>query len=716
MDTKIQPQHLRRPAIVYIRQSTLQQVYEHRESTERQYALIERAKRLGWDASQVQVIDEDLGQSGSSTADRTGFQRMAAEVGLARVGAIISLEVSRLARSSADWHRLLDLCALSATLIVDDDGIYDPNDFNDRLVLGLKGTMSDAERHLLRLRLQGAMRHKASKGKLVFPAPTGYLFDDRGVLVMDPDEAVQEAIRLLFERFRLDGTAYGVAHYFHKNGLRFPGRLQHKDAPASIEWNTMTPTRVDSILRNPFYAGAYAYGRKPLHSVLVGDTLRRRRNYRLPTDQWSVLIRDALQGYISWEQYQANVQKLAANRAARDALIHRGAPRHGPALLQGLVICGRCGRRMQVAYPNSNQNPVYVCRAHATGGGTCWSVPMPNVDEAVVQAVLATMVPEELELSLSVVNEVERQAKVLDRQWKLRIERARYEAERAARQFHAVEPENRLVARTLEATWNEKLRGLAQVEQEYEETRQSRKLTLTDEDRRAITELARDVPRLWQAATTTMEERKRILRLLIEDLVLTPVDVPQRVTQIRVLWKTGATQEIVAPRPAREETWKTPDAVVTAIRELVEQRLTDAEVADALNARGLRSGHGRLFNRKLVSALRHAFKIQSKRTYCHNHLLPAQDERGWYSVRGLAAHYEVTEDIVRNWIHLKVIIPERQPPYRTRWIEVTPEVDARLREKIRHGYGPRGTRRRAPRRAPPPRPRAAALGHDEKED
>ncbi len=336
MSPKIRPEHLSRLAIIYVRQSTLMQVHEHRQSTERQYNLADLAKQYGWEAALVQVVDEDLAHSGTSTADRSGFRRLAAEVGLGRVGAIFSLEVSRFARSSADWHRLLDLCSLSDTLIIDDDGVYNPNDFNDRLVLGMKGTMSDAERHVMKLRLQGGRVHKAKKGELAFPAPTGYVFDG-GALVFDPDEHVQRAIRLLFERFRIDGSALAVVRYFAQHDLQFPSRYEVRDGPAQIEWKPLTHARVITVLKNPLYTGTYVYGRRHNKRVIAEGRIRYQRDHRLPRDQWISLVPDAHPAYISWEQHMANLKRLEENWTARGGAInHKGAPRRGEALLRVL--------------------------------------------------------------------------------------------------------------------------------------------------------------------------------------------------------------------------------------------------------------------------------------------------------------------------------------------------------------------------------------------
>jgi DNA invertase Pin-like site-specific DNA recombinase len=693
MSTKIRPEHLARPALVYIRQSTLLQVHEHRESTERQYALVELAKRLGWDATQIEVIDEDLGQSGASAARRKGFQRLTAAVSLGKVGAVLSLEVSRLARSSSDWHRLLDLCALSDTLIIDDDGVYDANDFNDRLVLGMKGTMSDAERHSMRLRLQGGILHKAKKGELVYPPPTGYVFED-GALVFDPDEQVQKAIRLLFERFRLEGSVSGAVRYFTRNKLLFPSRHAHRGAPAEIRWHALDVPRAVTLLRNPVYAGAYAWGRNRDRRVLVEGAVRRKHEKLQEREQWHAFLRDAHPAYISWEQHLENLKRLEDN-AVRGAHVRgRGAPRGGLALLQGLVLCGKCGRRMHPVYSVAD-DPSYQCSQRLYGEGNCWSTLARRIDDKIVETLLAAFAPPELDLSLAVLKEVERQAEAVNRQWKLRLERVRYEAQRAERQYNAVEPENRVVARTLESRWNQKLEELARVEHEYEQARSTRPLELSDKDKKKILTLAGDLPGLWNAPTTTNSDKKRILRLLIQEVVLSPVDVPKRVTRIRILWKTGAITELLTPRPTFSESRRTSPQVIAEVRKLAKQHYCDSRIAEELNQRGLKSGLRHAFTGKLVAGIRKRQGIRAGRSAGGFSIqVPERDEQGLYSVRGLIAHFGVTDPMVRYWVKRGLLTPvhSRTPMHKWNkepfWFEMTPQLEALLAKARSQGYEP----------------------------
>lgn len=696
MSTKIRPEHLAKPARVYIRQSTLMQVHEHRESTERQYALVELAKRLGWDATQIEVIDEDLGHSGTSAAQRKGFQRLIAEVSLGKVGAVLSLEVSRLARSSADWHRLLDLCALSDTLIIDDDGVYDANDFNDRLVLGMKGTMSDAECHSMRLRLQGGILHKAKKGQLVFPPPTGYVFDN-GALVFDPDEQVQKALHLLFERFLLEGSVTGTVRYFSNHGLRFPSRHAHQGASAEIQWNPLTVSRALSILRNPVYAGAYAWGRNRERRVLVEGQVRRKHEKLETREQWHAFLRDTHPAYITWEQHLENLRRIEDNAFKRAHAHGRGAPRNGEALLQGLVLCGKCGRRMRPVYPLSSL-PCYQCCRRAYGEGNCWSTVARRIDAKVVETVLQAFAPPELDLSLAVLKQVEHQATDVDRQWKLRLERARFEAQRAERQYNMVEPENRIVARTLETRWNQKLQELAQIEREYEEAKNTHKLALSEKDKKNILALAGDLPKLWNAPTTTAVDKKRILRLLVQEVVLSPVDVPQRSTRIGILWKTGATTELMTPRPSMEQACRMSPEVIAEIRKLAKQHYSDKHIAQALNQQGFKSTkHSKrgLFTQTSVATLRRRRGIRSEwNPETDSVRVPERDEQGLYSIRGLTAHFGVTASMVLYWVRRGLItpVPSHTPmpkwskqPF---WFQLTPQLKALLGKARRQGYGP----------------------------
>jgi DNA invertase Pin-like site-specific DNA recombinase len=486
-------EHLRRDAYLYVRQSTLRQVFENTESTQRQYALRERAVALGWPRDRVVVIDSDLGQSGAD-ADRAGFQRLVAEVGLGRVGIVLGLEVSRLARNCSDWHRLLELCALADTLILDEDGLYDPRQFNDRLLLGLKGAMSEAELHLLRARLRGGLLNKARRGELRLPLPIGFTRDAQGRTTLNPDQQVQGAVRRLFEVFRETGSALAVVKRFRREQWLFPRRVRGGTNRGDLLWGALGHTSVLNVLHNPRYAGAYVFGRTRVHRSKNGKMAPRVQ----PQDQWSVLLMDATPAYITWEQYQINQQLLRQN--ARSTPTHSGPPGQGCALLQGLVLCGVCGNRMTVRYHHraSGEVPDYVCQREGIEQGKpiCQSLPGRDLDAAVGTLLLARLTPASVELAIAVEEELRTRGREANELRRLQVERARYEADLARRRYVQVDPENRLVAGTLEAEWNDKLRAARDAQEQHERLQNASTVGLDPRIRDDLRTLADDVTRL----------------------------------------------------------------------------------------------------------------------------------------------------------------------------------------------------------------------------
>ncbi len=513
-----------RQAFIYVRQSTLMQVRDNTGSTARQYDLVRRAQDLGWPEERITVIDQDQGRSGASSAGRDGFEQLIAEVGLGHAGAVFSLEASRLARSCSDWYRLLEICALSDTLVIDEDGLYDPGQYNDRLLLGFRGTMSEAELHWLRNRLLGGQWAKAERGALRFRPPTGYVFDAAKRLVFDPDEEVQQAIHLLFSLFDRSGSALAVVRHFAEHRLRFPTRPWRSDTENELDWQPLAYERVLSVLHNPTYAGAYVYGRTQTRlRTLPGEAPRiKERTRQLKPGDWPIVLREHHPAYISWEQFLHHQQRLDDNRTLRDDN-RRGATREGAALLQGIVLCGRCGRRMTLRYLKGNI-PSYECNQlhKQRGAKTCQSLRGDGVDRAVANALLEAMTPAQLEISLATFNALEAQARALDQQWQRRLERARYEAELARRRYLAVDPDHRLVARRLEQDWNAKLAEIEQLEREYADSPMAKHQPLSDRERAKILALAHDLPALWQAPTTTQTDHKQLLRLLIKEVTLEP--------------------------------------------------------------------------------------------------------------------------------------------------------------------------------------------------
>jgi len=685
MMEKILSQHTNRKAIVYLRQSTLKQVYEHRESTNRQYGLRERAIDLGWSEKLVEVIDDDLGQSGTCTDSRFGFQHLAEEVAQGRVGAVFALEVSRLARSSTDWHRLLDLCGLADVLIADDQGVYSPRDYNDRLLLGLKGQFADAELYWMRLRLQGGKMHKARRGELRCTPPPGYEWDpSERRLRLDPDEHVQRAIRLVFERFRIDGTANAVTQYFVRNKLQIPARDLSTNR---IRWISPRTGAIRNILRNPSYAGAYVFGRHEQRASLVNGQVRR-QCATLPQEQWKVCIRGRHPEFIAWEEFMTNQQKLHDNRSVKKVAGHPGAPRKGKSLLQGIVVCGKCGLGMGVRYRDCRRVDRYVryeCsnRSKRVGSGreVCWRVPAHAIDEAVEQLFLEAVQPPEVELGLATIREMERQGAETDRQWKLRIERAEYDVRIAERRYKAVDPDNRIVARSLEREWNDKLVELENLNSEYEHVRLREKFEITDEDRKRVLALSRDLPKVWRASTTTNGERKNLLRMLIKVVVLRPIDVPYRATKVHVTWQTGASSELVVPHVRKDREW-TPATATDIICKRAETGTSDGDIAAELNERGLCTGRGHPWTESRVRFIR--LRNGLFRQAPHRDRLSPRPSDGMYSVRGAAAQLGVDEATLRAWVRKGLLRPASEESEGVLWFNLDAATRAHLRT-IRSG-------------------------------
>ncbi len=594
---KIHAGHRKRNAYVYVRQSTLRQVLENTESTQRQYALQSRAAALGWAREQIVVIDGDLGQSGASAVDRAGFQKLVAEVSLGRVGIVIGLEVSRLARNSADWHRLLELCALSDTLILDEDGIYDPSHYNDRLVLGLKGTMSEAELHVLSMRLRGGILNKVRRGEFALPLPVGFVYDEQQRVIPDPDQQVQHSVRQLLEAFRRRGSVMGTVREFRQKGWRFPVRSQKGRRPGDLEWVVLTRNRVYSVLRNPRYAGAYAYGQNRNRKKPDGAG---RRTVRLPREEWYELKWNAHPGYLSREEYEENLRRLGENAPPPNPN-GRGAPREGPALLQGLAFCGRCGARMGTRYHQRGNRLVPDCVCHQSssnrGEPVCQFISGVGLDQAIGKVLVDTVTPVTLELALEVHQEIQAQEAEADRLRHMQVERARYEAGLAERRYKRVDPDNRLVAATLEADWNGKLSLACQAEQEYERLRLAGQQVFEQGQREQILNLARDFPQIWQDPNTPDRERKRMVRLLLEDVTLHR-DQQQITAHIR--FKGGATQTVYTPIQGRPD----PKAVAE-IERLLEDKCSYAEVAASLNDRGFRTARSKAYNVQAVRSIEH---------------------------------------------------------------------------------------------------------------
>jgi len=703
MTGKITGAHLQRQAYVYVRQSTPGQVHDHVESTQRQYALADRAEALGWPPELVEVIDEDQGLSGSSSDGRQGFLRLAHDVAHGKVGAVLAVEVSRLARSSQDWQRLLSLCAVAQVLVVDENGIHDPSYHDDKLLLDIKGAMSEQELRWLSLRLAGGRLNKARRGKAYVTAPTGYVWGGQG-LELDPDEAVRKAVHAVFERFRIEPSARAVLRWTRKTGFLMPTRDR---SSGELHWRTLNGPRLYDMLHNPVYAGVYVFGRKPTKQVLVDGEIRTTRVRLEERSEWPVAIDDAHPGYITWETYLANQDKLRTNRTA-GSVAARGAAREGRALLAGLLLCGRCGRRMSPHYYSSDHATsrwLYQCEGD-DDERQCWSLSGVSIDAAVEELFLQTMVPDEIELGLAVQLEAEQQGDSLEQAWRARLEQARYEARLAERRYKAVDPDNRVVARTLEGDWEQRLRDLLSVEQQYEEARLKHKVVLDEQDRRRIRELAHDLPAVWRSPTTSMADRKAMLRIAIEAISLHPVEVPERATRVHVQWRGGATSELVVARPGRGA-HKTSSEAVEAIRELAAAGLRDDEIADELNRRGIRTGFRLEWNEERARIARHRAGI--KRLAPDRPRLPPLPPRnaaGRYSVPGAAAYFGVSHGTIYRWIHNGLVEATRAdlgPHRNVFWIAIDAQTEERLARKTRsvRGRGRSTARGRKARRRGP---------------
>jgi DNA invertase Pin-like site-specific DNA recombinase len=639
MSQQITTRHLHRLACLYVRQSTLQQVFENTESTARQYALRERAVALGWPPERIIVIDQDLGHSGASAADRAGFQRLVAEVGLGKIGLVLGLEVSRLARSSSDWHRLLEICALTGTLILDEDGLYDPATFNDRLLLGLKGTMSEAELYVLRARLQGGILNKARRGALKLHLPVGFCYAEDDRIILDPDRQVQDTIRFLFRTFQRTGSASATVRAFRQDHVSFPRRVRSGPHHGELVWGDLQHHDVLRILHNPCYAGAFVFGRTRTSKTVDGKI----HIASLPRAEWQVVVREAHVGYIPWEVYEMHLAQLAANSQAYTPQRLR-PPREGPALLQGLVLCGRCGERMTVRYHQRGGQrivPDYLCQraSIARGEPPCQRVPGRDLDTAIANILMEVVTPETVALTLAVQDDLVARAAEAARLQQLQVERAQYEAVLAQRRYLRVDPENRLVADVLEAEWNAKLRALAEARDAAEQQQHQDQARLSASERETMMDLPRDVTRFWRDPRTTDRERKRVGRLLIEDVTVQKAD--HILAQIR--FKGGATRALTVPLPPPfTQSRLTPPNTLAAIDQLLDTS-TDAEVAAQLNTRGHCTFAGLPFQAMHVSQLRRAHGLKDRLTRLRN--------AGMRTAAEVAARLGVSEQTVWRWYH-----------------------------------------------------------------
>jgi len=677
---KIKPDHLQRTAYIYIRQSTAAQVEFNRESTERQYKLKDRAIELGWPIQQIRVIDQDLAQSGSSSSHRKGFGEMISEVALGKVGLILSIEVSRVARNNSDWYRLLDLCSVTNTLIGDSDGLYHPGLFNDRLLLGMKGTMAEAELHVIRARLEGGIRNKAAKGELRRGLPVGFIWGDQdGEVLMHPDQAVTGAIHTVFEKFTHMGSVRQVWLWFLSKNLLFP--LQTSLLP-EIKWVTASYHAIHSVMTNPVYAGAYTYGKTKQECVIDETGQVKKRTKRLPQSQWAVLIHDHHKGFIDWKTYEMNQARIAKNTRP---VPHKttGAVREGAALLQGLATCGKCGRRLKVYYQGKNSSPGYYCAANNIVEGRakyCMRVGGVKIDNVVADAFLNAITPAAMDAILLAEKNIEAEHDAALNQWRLHIERLQYEADKAERRFQAVEPENRLVARTLENQWETCLHQLQAAKNEFKQCQKQRPEALTPEQRNHIHTLSKDIKQVWHAPTTTYRDKKELLQILLQEVNIS-VDRTLNTAHLIIRWQTDAVTEIDMDLPKRNSpTIRTEQDTIDLVRRLA-VHYNDAMIAGILNRQGRQTARGHRFTANRVGNLRRHWNIPK---FDPANVFP--DEGELVTVQKAAEILDVASGTVHRWLLDGFIAGEQITPGAPWRIRMTEELKSRFVQQPPEGY------------------------------
>jgi len=678
---KIQADHLSRQAIVYIRQSTPKQVQLNQESTRRQYQLVDRAHEWGWPRPLIKVIDEDLGLSGASSHQRLGFQRLVAAISQDEVGLVLVTEISRLSRLNSDWHRVIELCAVFSTLIADADGLYDPRDPNDRLLLGLKGTLYAAELHILRARMRENLLNKARRGELVLRLPVGYRRLVDNTVVLEPDEQVRHTLQLLFEKFKLLKSGRAVQRYFLQNQLQMPRLIQRGPDKGQIIWVKPAYQMIQQVLTSPVYAGVFVYGRRKTQT-LAGDPPQTQTRL-VPIDEWDIVIPDIYPTYISYEQYQTNRQILRDNQYNFQKK-GQGAPREGRGLLQGIVVCGRCGRRMTPTYGAKYQS--YVCRREqiSYAASQCQSFPMRYLDQAVSELFLQAVQPAQLDTMLAALAELERERQMLDRQWQLRLEQAGYQVHLAQRQYDAVDPENRLVASALEKRWNDALLNLDQLEQAYAQDQATQLAPLTEAEQQAIRQLAHDLPALWQASTTTATDRKRLLRLVVREITLTTQ--PQSRSAEFVIWWSGevTTRHTVTCPPIG---WHcvTDEHILQRIRELAPTH-PDHRIAEVLNAEGSVTQTGKAWTYDRVRSMRKQHHISTGCPIDTNQETPRGD--GLVPVKTAAKLLKVSPSLINLWASQGVLYSDQRVRLSKRWIRVDDQDLTRLNGSLQCDHLP----------------------------
>ena len=657
MPEKVKRSHRERLAIVYIRQSTMQQLERNQESTRLQYALVERAVQFGWPRERIVVIDDDLGCSGSSAEGRLGFQRLVAEVGLDHVGLVLGIEMSRLARSCRDWHQLLEICALFDTLIADVDGVYDPASYNDRLLLGLKGTMSEAELHIIKARMEAGRRAKAQRGELGKAVPMGYVRLPSGEVALDPDAQAQDTIRLIFDLFDRFRTVNKVLTYLVEHDIRMPVRVRGGPGKGELAWHRPNRPSLHNLFANPIYAGVYAYGIRQV------DPRRQRAGRpgtgrgRYAPEEAEVFLKDRMPAYISWERYQRNRAQITKNRAD-----HGGPVRAGQALLSGLIVCGRCGLRMNAQYNNNGTAKRYACNSMASeyGEEICQSLTGVQLDALVSDLVLTALAPAALEASLAVAGNLEAERAELDRHWSQRLERARYASERARRQYDAVDPDNRLVAGTLERVWEEALAEEAKLSDAYARFQHEQPSVPDAAELAELGRLASDLPALWAAETTTQADRQTIMRMLLDRVIVEVVNESEQV-RVQCHWHGGHRTSHTLIRPVRKLTaLSTYTQLVERASGLHRSGMSYPKIAETLNEEGWRPAKRRAtFNAPMVENLLSRAGIITPKYRRKPRDLPRQANE--WTIRELAAEIGMPEPTLYTWVQQGRLHSRRVP-------------------------------------------------------
>ncbi len=653
------------------------QVRHHQESTERQYALKHKALKLGWNPSLIRILDRDLGKSGAHASGRKDFKTLVADVSMGEVGALFCLEASRLARSNLDWQRLIELCALTGTIVIDEDGCYDPANFNDGLLLGLKGTIAQAELHFIRARLQGGKINKAKKGELRFPLPVGYCYDDQRQIVIDPDQEIQGAVRMVFDLFHKTGSTYGVVQEFSRQGLLFPKRAYGGVWNGKVIWDRLSDTRVGNIIKNPSYAGVYTYGKQKSIKVISPDGEVKSRTKKMPMDEWLVTIKGHHEGYITYDDFVRNKKILEKNRTNREDSILSGPAREGMALLQGLLVCGGCGRKISIRYQGNNGiYPTYECnwkKRHGLSTTSCITTRCDPLDEAISKRILEVIKPEQIELAYKAVQELENRDKTISKQWEMRVERAKYETSLAEKRYLEVDPTNRLVAATLEQRWNLALTKLEEVKKEFNEFKKQELYVATPEHKKQILKLAKSFPRLWNAKSTKIKDKKRMLRLLIKDITVEKVPKKKQVI-LHISWQGGVFEDLVVDTiPPIADRLRYPEKIVDKVRKL-SQTSIDEQIAHTLNNEGHLSATGKPFNISMIKWIR------------HKHHIPVYNPKraDELTVREVSEKFDVSPHVVYYWINNGVVKARQQKKGRPHWLTIDCQKQKELSQWVQN--------------------------------